>query len=65
MGINGVGSFYAQNYDVQNRGRSIRAKSTVDDFVSKTLSHYESSDDEKGTEFTSVDNGGSVRDSKE
>ena len=63
MGINGVGSFYAQNYDVQNRGRSIRAKSTVDDFVSKTLSHYESSDDEKGTEFTSVDNGGSVRDS--
>ena len=63
MGINGVGSFYAQNYDVQNRGRSTRVKSTVDDFVSKTLSHYESSDDEKGTEFTSVDNGGSVRDS--
>jgi len=33
MGINGVGSFYAQNYDVQNRGHSTREKSSVDDFA--------------------------------
>ncbi len=63
MGINGVGSFYAQNYDVQNRGRSTRAKSSVENFMSKTLSHYESSDDENGTGLTAVDNGGSVKDS--
>ncbi len=26
MGINGVGSFYGKNYDVQSRGQSARGK---------------------------------------
>ena len=34
MGINGVGSFCAQNYDVPNRGRATRGKTSVDDFAS-------------------------------
>jgi len=63
MGINGIGSYYTQNYDVQNRGRSTRGKSSVENFMSKTLSRSESLDDENGTGFTSVDNGGSAKDS--
>lgn len=64
MGINGIGSSYTQNYDVQNRGRSTRTKSATANFKSKTLARYESSDDEKNTGFTSMDNRGSIADGK-
>lgn len=64
MGINGIGSSYTQNYDVQNRGRSTRTKSATANFKSKALARYESSDDEKNTGFTSMDNRGSIADGK-
>ena len=49
MGINGVGSSYAQNYGIQSRGRSAKGKSSVDDFVckGKATSLSESSDNRK------------------
>ena len=49
MGINGVGSFYVQNYDVPNRGRATRGKTSVDDFASmgSATSLSESSDNRK------------------
>ena len=49
MGINGVGSSYAQNYGIQSRGRSTRGKSSVDDFacMGKATSLSEFSDNGK------------------
>ena len=62
MGINGVGSFYAQNYDVQNRGRATRGKTSVDDFASmgSATSLSESSDNGKRIGLTTVGNVGYI-----
>ena len=62
MGINGVGSFYAQNCDVQNRGRSTRWKSSVDDFacMGNATSLSESSDNGKRIGITTVGNRGYI-----
>lgn len=62
MGINGVGSFYAQNYDVQNRGRATRGKTSVDDFASmgSATSLSESSDNGKRIGLTAVGNVGYI-----
>jgi len=62
MGINGVGSFYAQNYDVSNRGRSARGKSSVDDFscMGSATSLSESSDNGKRIGLTAVGNVGYI-----
>ena len=54
MGINGIGSSYTQNYDVQNRGRFTRTKSATTNFMSKALARYESSDDEKNRKTSRV-----------
>ena len=58
MGINGVGSFYAQNYDVPNRGRTTRGKTSGDDFASmgSATSLSESSDNGKRIGLTAVGN---------
>lgn len=63
MSINGVGSSYTQNYDVQNRSRSIGAKSATANFMNKALLRYETSDDKKNAGFTSGDNRGTIADS--
>ena len=62
MGINGVGSFYAQNYDVPNRGRATRGKTSVDDFASmgSATSLSESSDNGKRIGLTAVGNVGYI-----
>ncbi len=62
MGINGVGSFYAQNYDVQNRGRSTRGNTSVDDFacMGNATSLSESSDNGKRIGITTVGNVGYI-----
>ena len=62
MGINGVGSFYAQNYDVSNRGRSTRGKTSVDDFscMGSATSLSESSDNGKRIGITTVGNRGYI-----
>ena len=62
MGINGVGSFYAQNYDLQNRGRSTRGKTSVDDFacIGNATSLSESSDNGKRIGITTVGNRGYI-----
>ena len=62
MGIYGVGSFYAQNYDVQNRGRATRGKTSVDDFASmgSATSLSESSDNGKRIGLTAVGNVGYI-----
>lgn len=62
MGINGVGSFYAQNYDVQSRGRSTRGKSSVDDFscMGNATSLSESSDSGKRIGITTVGDRGYI-----
>ena len=62
MGINGVGSFYAQNYDVQNRGRATRGKTSGDDFASmgSATSRSESSDNGKRIGLTAVGNVGYI-----
>ena len=62
MGINGVGSFYAQNYDVPNRGRANRGKTSVDDFASmgSATSLSESSDNGKRIGLTAVGNVGYI-----
>ena len=62
MGINGVGSFCAQNYDVSNRGRSTRGKSSVDDFscMGSATSLSESSDNGKRIGLTAVGNMGYI-----
>ena len=62
MGINSVGSFYAQNYDVQNRGRATRGKTSVDDFASmgSATSLSESSDNGKRIGLTAVGNVGYI-----
>lgn len=62
MGINGVGSFYAQNYDVPNRGRAIRGKTSGDDFASmgSATSLSESSDNGKRIGLTAVGNVGYI-----
>ena len=62
MGINGVGSFYAQNYDVPNRGRATRGKTSVDDFASmgSATSLPESSDNGKRIGLTAVGNVGYI-----
>ena len=62
MGINGVGSFCAQNYDVSNRGRSTRGKSSVDDFscMGSATSLSESSDNGKRIGLTAVGNVGYI-----
>lgn len=46
MGINGVGSSYAQNYGVQNRNRSVGRNSSVsnDETIGNATSLSESSD---------------------
>jgi len=62
MGINGVGSFYVQNYDVQDRGRSTRGKISVDDFacIGNATSLSESSDNGKRIGITTVGNRGYI-----
>ena len=62
MGINGVGSFYAQNYDVPNRGRATRGKTAGDDFASmgSATSLSESSDNGKRIGLTAVGNVGYI-----
>ena len=62
MGINGVGSFCAQNYDVPNRGRATRGKTSVDDFASmgSATSLSESSDNGKRIGRTAVGNVGYI-----
>ena len=62
MGINGVDSFYAQNYDVQNRGRATRGKTSGDDFASmgSATSRSESSDNGKRIGLTAVGNVGYI-----
>ena len=62
MGINGVGSFYAQNYDVQNRGRATRGKTSGDDFASmgNATSLSESSDNGKRIGITTVGDRGYI-----
>lgn len=62
MGINGVGSFYAQNYDVPNRGRATRGKTSVDDFacIGNATSLSESSDNGKRIGITTVGNRGYI-----
>lgn len=62
MGINCVGSFYAQNYDVPNRGRATRGKTSVDDFASmgSATSLSESSDNGKRIGLTAVGNVGYI-----
>ena len=62
MGINGVGSFYAQNYGVQNRGCSARRKSSGDDFqfVGNATSLSESSDNGKRIGITTVGDRGYI-----
>lgn len=62
MGINGVGSFYAQNYDVPNKGRATRGKTSVDDFASmgSATSLSESSDNGKRIGLTAVGNVGYI-----
>jgi len=62
MGINGVGSFYVQNYDVQDRGRSTRGKTSVDDFacIGNATSLSESSDNGKRIGITTVGNRGYI-----
>lgn len=62
MGINGVGSFYAQNYDVPKRGRATRGKTSVDDFASmgSATSLSESSDNGKRIGLTAVGNVGYI-----
>ena len=62
MGIYGVGSFYAQNYDVPNRGRATRGKTSVDDFASmgSATSLSESSDNGKRIGLTAVGNVGYI-----
>ncbi len=60
MGINGIGSFYAQNFDVQNRSRSIEANSATTNFMSKALLRYESLDEEKIPDLLQWGNRGSI-----
>ena len=62
MGIYGVGSFYAQNYDVPNRGRATRGKTSGDDFASmgSETSLSESSDNGKRIGLTAVGNVGYI-----
>lgn len=62
MGINGVGSFYAQNYDVPNRGRATRGKTSGDDFASmgSATSLSESSDNGRRIGLTAVGNVGYI-----
>ena len=62
MGINGVGLFYAQNYDVPNKGRSTRGKSSVDDFacMGNATSLSESSDNGKRIGITTVGDRGYI-----
>ncbi len=62
MGINGVGSFYAQNYDVQSRGSSTRGKASVDDFacMGNATSLSESSDNGKRIGITTVGDRGYI-----
>ena len=62
MSINGVGSFYAQNYDVHNRGRSTMGKTSVDDFtcMGSATSLSESSDNGKRIGITTVGNVGYI-----
>ena len=62
MGIYGVGSFYAQNYDVQNRGRATRGKTSGDDFASmgSATSLSKSADNGKRIGLTAVGNVGYI-----
>ena len=63
MSINSVGSFYAQNYDVQNRSRSARGKSAIADFMGNMQSRSVSSDNENCTGVALVDDKSSLTDS--
>ena len=62
MGINGVGSFCAQNYEVQNRRHSTMGKTSVDDFacMGNATSLSESSDNGKRIGITTVGNRGYI-----
>uniref|UniRef100_UPI0040562B62 hypothetical protein n=1 Tax=Acetatifactor sp. TaxID=1872090 RepID=UPI0040562B62 len=62
MGINGIGSSYTQNYDVQSGGRSTRGKSSVDDFacIGNATSLSESSDNGKRIGITTVGDRGYI-----
>ena len=63
MGVNGIGSSYTQNYDVQNRGRSARGKSAIADFMGNVQSRSVSSDNASCTGVASVDDKNSFTDS--
>ena len=63
MSINSVGSFYAQNYDVQNRSRSVRGKSAIADFMGNVQSRSVSSDNANCTGVALVDDKSSLTDS--
>ena len=62
MGINGVGSFCAQNYEVQNRRHSTMGKTSVDDFacMGNATSLSESSDNGKRIGITTVGDRGYI-----
>ena len=62
MGINGVGSSYAQNYGVQNRNRSVGRNSSVsnDETIGNATSLSESSDNGKRIGITTVGNVGYI-----
>ena len=62
MGINGVGSSYAQNYGVQNRNRSVGCNSSVsnDETIGNATSLSESSDNGKKIGITTVGNVGYI-----
>ena len=62
MGVNGIGSSYTQNYDVQNRGRSARGKSAIADFMGNVQSRSVSSDNVNCTGVASVDDKSSLTD---
>ena len=62
MGINGVGSFCTQNYEVQNRRHSTMGKTSVDDFacMGNATSLSESSDNGKRIGITTVGDRGYI-----
>ena len=62
MGINGVGSFCVQNYEVQNRRHSTMGKTSVDDFacMGNATSLSESSDNGKRIGITTVGDRGYI-----
>jgi len=62
MGINGVGSFYDKNYDVQSRGQSARGNTSGDEFmrVGNATSISESSDNGKCLGLTTVGDRGYI-----